>query len=178
MFKFAIDDDIKLRLVESRYADENYKVICANKSHLKKWLPWVENNKIEDTKLFIEASKKQYCENNGFKSFIFCKNKIIGYIGYHKIDWINKTTSIGYWLVEDYVGKGIMTRVCKKFIDYAFVDLGLNRVEIRCAENNYKSRAIPERLGFTNEGTIREVELLNGLYVNHVVYGILKREWK
>jgi len=178
VFKCIIDNDIELRLVESKYAEECFKVIFTNKSHLKKWLPWVENNRIEDTKLYIEASKKQYCENNGFQSFIFCKDKIIGAIGYHKFDWIHKTTSIGYWLAEEYIGKGIMTRACKKIIDYALKGLNLNRVEIRCAENNHKSRAIPERLGFTNEGTIREAELLNGSYVNHVVYGIVKREWE
>lgn len=71
-----------------------------------------------------------------------------------------------------------MARVCKEFIDYVFKDSSLKRVEIRCAEKNYKSRAIPERIGVTNEVVIREDELLNRSYVNHVVYGVVKREWK
>jgi ribosomal-protein-serine acetyltransferase len=48
---------------------------------------------------------------------------------------------------------------------------------IKCAEDNLKSRAIPERLGFTKEGIIRDGELLNDGYVNCVIYGILKSEW-
>ncbi len=50
-------------------------------------------------------------------------------------------------------------------------------VEVRCAEGNSKSRAIPERLGFIKEGIIRDVEWLYDHYVEDVVYGILSREW-
>jgi ribosomal-protein-serine acetyltransferase len=71
-----------------------------------------------------------------------------------------------------------MTKSCKAFIDYALGELNLNRVEIRCAEGNLKSRAIPKRLGFAKEGIIREAEWLYDHYVNHVVYGILAREWR
>ena len=101
-----------------------------------------------------------------------------GVIGFHKIDWNNKSTSIGYWLGEDYVGNGLMTKSVKAFVDYALIDLGLNRVEIRAAVENKKSRAIPERLGFTHEGTIRQSEWLYDHYVDHEVYGMLASDWK
>lgn len=70
-----------------------------------------------------------------------------------------------------------MTKACIAFINHAFSELQLNRVEIRCAVGNTKSRAIPERLGFTNEGTIRDGEWLYDHFVNHIVYGILAMEW-
>jgi hypothetical protein len=57
-------------------------------------------------------------------------------------------------------------------IDYALNDLGLNRVEIRCGVENLKSRAIPEKLRFTNEGCIREAEWIYEQYIDHLVYGI------
>jgi ribosomal-protein-serine acetyltransferase len=62
-------------------------------------------------------------------------------------------------------------------VDYAFNELGLNRLEIRCATENTKSRAIPQRLGFKQEGTIRQAEWLYDHYVDLVVYGILASEW-
>lgn len=58
-----------------------------------------------------------------------------------------------------------------------FNELKLNRVDIRAAEENIKSRAIPERLGFVCEGQIRQAEWLYDHYVNHIVYGMMAAEW-
>lgn len=178
MFKHIIDNDIELRLVDMQYAEEIFKSIDSSREHLRKYLPWVDSTKsVADTKGFIENSKKQYAENKGFDAGIWYKGEFAGVIGFHSINTSIKGTSIGYWLNERFVGKGIMTKACRAFVDYAFNTLELNRLEIRCAEDNFKSGAIPERLGFTKEGIIRDGELLSDGYVNCIVYGILKREW-
>ena len=83
---------------------------------------------------------------------------------------------VGYWLAQEYNGKGIMTQSVRDLIRLGFDDYSLGRVEIRCAVENRKSRAIPERLGFKQEGTIRRAENLYGKYVDHVVYGLLRQE--
>ncbi|AKL95739.1 ribosomal N-acetyltransferase YdaF [Clostridium aceticum] len=179
MFKYVVENDIELRLLQNGDAEELYKLIDCNRAYLRKWLPWVDSSKTcEDTKSFIESTMNQFASNNGFQAGIWYKGEITGIIGYHNIDWMNKYTSIGYWLSEKHVGKGIMTKACKAIIDYAFININLNRVEIRCAEYNHKSRAIPERLGFTKEGMIKEAEWLYDHYVNHIVYGILAKEWE
>lgn len=179
MFKYKIDNDIELRLLEIKNTKELFELTKSCKDYLREWLPWVDGSKTcDDTKAFIEFTMKQFASNNGFQAGIWYKGELAGVIGYHKIDWAHKSTSIGYWLGQKFVGKGIMTKTCKALVDYAFNDLNLNRVEIRCAEYNYKSRAIPERLGFIKEGLIRDAEWLYDHYVNHVVYGILAKEWK
>lgn len=179
MFKYTIEKDIELRLLENKHAEEIFKSIDSCRSHLREWLPWVDSTKTsDDTKSFIEMTKKQFASNNGFQAGIWYEGEFAGIIGYHGINWQNRSISIGYWLNERYVGKGIMTKACKVFIDYAFKDFKLNRVEIRCVENNYKSRAIPERFNFTKEGLIRDSEWLYDHYVNHIIYGMLATEWK
>lgn len=179
MFKYVIDKDIELKLLENRHAEELFTLTDSCRNYLKEWLPWVVDSfSCEDTKTFIEITLQQFAANIGFQAGIWYKGEIAGVIGYHKIDRSNKSTTIGYWLGEKYVGKGIMTKACRVLVDYALVDLNLNRVEIRCAEKNHKSRAIPERLGFTKEGVIREAEWLYDHYVNHIVYGMLAKEWK
>ncbi|MCY6959741.1 GNAT family N-acetyltransferase [Clostridium brassicae] len=178
MFKCIIDENIELRLLETTHAEEIFKSIDSCRNHLREWLPFVDGTKtIEDTKKFIDMTKEQFVSNSGFQSGIWYKGVFAGIIGYHKVDWNNKSVSIGYWLDERYVGKRIMTKACRKFVDYAFNNLKLNRVEIRCGENNYKSRAIPQKIGFSEEGLIRDAEWLYDHYVNHIVYGMLADEW-
>ncbi|WP_416202274.1 GNAT family N-acetyltransferase [Paenibacillus sp. JDR-2] len=84
-------------------------------------------------------------------------------------DTNSNRTEISYWLDSEFAGNGIMTQACSVFITHAFNDLQLNKVEIGVATNNIKSRAIPERLGFTQEGTIRNYELLHNQYRDRVM---------
>jgi ribosomal-protein-serine acetyltransferase len=63
---------------------------------------------------------------------------------------------IGYWLAEDYQGRGIMTDCVRMLVDFCFNELDLNRVYITCGFGNKKSRAIPELLGFVQEGILQE----------------------
>jgi ribosomal-protein-serine acetyltransferase len=84
---------------------------------------------------------------------------------------------IGYWLVSEYEGKGIMTRACEVLIDYGFDELGLNRIVIRASTDNVRSQAVPLRLGFTREGVARQAEWLNDRFIDMVVYSMLRSEW-
>lgn len=178
MFKHIIDEDIELKLLDIHHVEDIFNSVNASREHLRRYLPWVDaTNSTDDTREFIEGSKKQYAANNGFDVGIWYKGEFAGVIGFHSINRSIKAISIGYWLDERFVGKGIMTKACKVFVDFAFNIYKLNRVEIRCAEDNLRSRAIPERLGFTQEGIIRDDEILDGNFVNCAVYGMLKREW-
>lgn len=177
MFKYVLDEDTELKILDVNHAQELYDLTNSCREYLREWLPWVDGTKkVEDSKGFIEMTKNQFASNNGFQAGIWHKGSVAGVIGYHKIDSINKSVSIGYWLGKQYQGKGIMTKATKAFVEYALTELNLNRVEIRCAENNYKSRAIPERLGFVNEGIARQSEWLYDHYVDHVVYSMLSSD--
>jgi len=71
-----------------------------------------------------------------------------------------------------------MTKVVQKLLEYGFVEASLNKIEIRCADKNYKSRAIPERLGFSYEATLRQCEWLYDQYVDHAIYSMLASEYQ
>jgi ribosomal-protein-serine acetyltransferase len=178
LFEFVVDNEVALKLLDITHADQLFELTDSCRPYLKQWLPWVDATKsVEDTKSFIEMTKKQFAENNGFQAGIWYKGSIAGVIAFHRIDWANKSTSIGYWLGEKYQGNGLMTKSTRSLVNYAIREIKLNRVEIRCAEKNFRSQAIPERLGFIKEGISRESEWLNDHFVDHIVYGILAREW-
>jgi ribosomal-protein-serine acetyltransferase len=178
MFCLVVDQDIKLCLLEARHADALFALVEANRGYLREWLPWLDaNTAAADTHNFVKSALEQFANNNGFQPGIFFRGQLVGVIGYHQIDWAHRSVSLGYWLAEAVQGQGIMTKACRFVVDYAFVELKLNRVEIRCATGNHKSRAIPERLGFKLEGTVRQAEWLYDHFVEHAVYGLLASEW-
>lgn len=179
MFSIHIDEELQLALLETRHAERIFELTDKSRDYLKEWLPWVDFTKtVADSKKFINMSRKRYIDNNGFDLAIVYNKEIVGLIGLHFIDWGNKRTSIGYWLGEGYQGKGIMTRATEALTTYCFEELGMNRIEIRVVPQNAKSRAIPERLGYQIEGTVREYECLNGQFFDHHIYGMLKTEWR
>jgi len=175
MLKSRIDNGLELSMLEERHTEQLYGLMDECRPYLREWLPFVDNSKSADsTKAFIKQSLKQYAANQGSSLGIWYKGELAGVIGLHWINWENKCTSIGYWLAERFQGSGIMTRACKSLITHCFVELGLNRIEIRVAAKNYKSQAIPKKLGFTQEGVLRSAEWINDRYVDHIVYSLLK----
>jgi ribosomal-protein-serine acetyltransferase len=133
---------------------------------------------IEDLKNYILKCKKESEQSNDFGYVIIYNDTIAGRIGLHHIDKQNKIASIGYWLAKDFAGKGIITKSCKAIIDYAFDVLDLNRIEIKCGTGNFKSKAVPERLGFKQEGIIRQGEFVNNKFIDLFIFSMIKSEWQ
>ena len=178
-FRLRIDDRSELELLNQSHAEELFELLDINREYLREWLPWLDNNRyFQNTIDFIKISQGQY-ENNETVQFVLVhRGELCGVVGFHKIDWLNRSTSIGYWLGESYQGEGLITKACSKVLEYSFGRMGLNRIEIRCATENLKSRAIPERLGFKDEGIIRDAEWLYDHYVDHIIYGMLESQWR
>ncbi len=72
--------------------------------------------------------------------------------GLHRIDWEIPKFEIGYWVDTRKAGHGFITEAVEGLAHFAFSELSAKRVEIQCDTNNWRSRAIPERLGFKLEG--------------------------
>lgn len=178
MVKIAIEDGLFLKSFELREAEDLLLVVDANRPYLRNWLPWLDMTRgIDEMIVYVDSTIRQLAANQGFQTAIWHNDKIVGIIGYHHLEWANRSTCIGYWLDERHQGKGIMTKSCRTLVEYAFEEWKLNRIEIHCAEGNIKSRGIPERLGFKSEGLLREAEWLYDHYVDHVVYAMLAKEW-
>ncbi|AST91555.1 alanine acetyltransferase [Sutcliffiella cohnii] len=175
----SINKQVGLKLVELSDAPILYKLINESRAYLREWLPWIDRIKSKnDMELFILNCFYGYEANGIINTVILFNKKIVGMAGYNMIDWMNRTTSIGYWIDQRYQGKGITTLVAYTLTDYAFKNLKLNRVEIRAAVQNKKSRAIPEKLGYQKEGRLKQAEWVNDRFLDHVLYGIVESDWK
>jgi len=167
-----------LRLLRGEDAPELHALVEANREYLARWLPWAAEQVLPGTERFIAETEKQRARDDGFQACIAPEGPIVGVAGFHAIDWGNRRTSIGYWLSEDHQGRGLMTTAVRALVDHAFGEWDLHRLEIHCAPANRRSRAIPERLGFREEATLRETELVGDRYLDSVVYGLLADEWE
>jgi ribosomal-protein-serine acetyltransferase len=176
--KLQISDDAYLRLLEEADARELHTLIEANRAYLARWLPWAAGQTFEDTLDFIRGTRSQAKENEGFQTAIVTKKGLVGVIGYVSVDWANRSTRVGYWLDEGQQGRGTMTAGARLLVDHALTVWGLNRVEIIVAVGNRRSAAIPERLGFRQEGTLRQFQLIDGRYLDCVSYSMLATDWR
>ena len=179
MFVRQVAPGIELRVLELHDAEEMFAVVQRNRAYLRQWLPWVDfTESAEDVRRFIQRTRNQYEANLGPQAAIVIDGRIAGTAGCHPIDWANKHCSIGYWIDAERQGRGLMTQCCAALIDYLFDDLALHRVTIQCGTGNLRSCAIPQRLGFTREGVMREAEWVNDRWVDLVVWGMLSQDWR
>lgn len=176
--QFQVSDEIKLRPYAAADAEEIFAAVMGNYEHLRPFLHWVvPEYSLEGVREFIAVSQKNREEriNEGYG--IFDKSKLVGAIGFVNFSWDSKRTEIGYWIAKDFSGKGIITKSCRTLINYAFDELEMNRIEIRCATENVRSRAIPERLGFQLEGILRQALWRHTRLYDVAIYGLLKKDW-
>lgn len=178
MWFIEVDNDIHLRLFEIGDAEALFQQTNNSRDYLREWLSWVDGTKtVDDSRAFIEHTLRLHEAENGLTGGIFYQGELVGAAGFNSFDWPNRIGYIGYWLAQDAQGHGIMTRTCRELTYYAFHVLKLNKVEIRAGYENKRSWAVPERLGFTKEGQIRQAEWIYDHYVDHLVYGKLAHEW-
>ena len=167
-------DGIEVRRLEPDDAEDVYALVEIERERLAPWMPWAEGATLETTRSFIESN----VATNGWDALgIFVDGAYVGGIGMRP-DELHGDTEIGYWISSTHEGRGLVDRACRALIDHALGELGLHRVTIRAAPDNARSRAIPERLGFTEEGVMREAGRTSTGYHDLVVYGLLDREWK
>ena len=168
-----------LRELTDDDAEELFALIDGNRTHLAQWMPFVGSTRgVVDSLAFVRAARRQREENRGMQTALVADERIIGVAGFHAIDWNRRSTSIGYWLAADAQGAGTMTVAVAALLDHAFEHWKLARVEIRAGVLNARSRAIPERLGFKEEGVLPAAERIGTRVIDHAIYAITAREWK
>jgi ribosomal-protein-serine acetyltransferase len=177
MEPISIAPGAHLRLWEADDAAELTGVIAANREHLATWLPWAETHGFADAVDHLEEKRLQVEANDGFEAAIVIDGRVGGVVGFHAVDWVNRSTSIGYWLDADAEGRGLMTAAVTALLDHAFGEWDLHRVIIEVVVGNERSQAIPERLGFRQEAILREAKLVRGSHEDTRLYAMLAPEW-
>jgi ribosomal-protein-serine acetyltransferase len=175
--RFELGQGAAVRPVRADDADGLYALTVANREHLVPWMPWAADNRLEDSRTYVAGALAQRARDDGFQAVMLVDGALAGSIGFHRIDRINRATSMGYWIAAAHQGRGVVSAAVRALVTHAFADWGLHRVEIDAAVANVRSRAVPERLGFVEEGVRRDGERFGERYVDLVVYSMLAPDW-
>lgn len=116
-------------------------------------------------------------ENDTFAFAITVNEKVIGSIGaFRQTNIHNKTAELGYYIAEEYWGKGIMTEAVKQLCDYMFSHTDIIRIYAEPFAYNIGSCRVLEKAGFQYEGTLRSNALKNGRVLDMKMYSKLKTD--
>jgi len=177
MFYRIIDDHLALKLMTERDAEEAYALIDRDREHLGEYLPWVDKlHSVENERKSLAVLG--FDPNGKINCFLTLDGRIIGAVGPAIIDRGAEWADIGYWIGSEWEGRGYVTTGVREVERLCFINLGLERVQITNDVTNVRSRAIPERLGYTFEGILRHHLVSgHGHVADRSVYSILKSEW-
>lgn len=119
-------------------------------------------------------------ENNPPRFFAIIADKnIVGSIGLvTKPDIYRKNIEIGYFLDQEFWGRGIATKAIKAATSYAFKDFDIVRVYAEPYSDNAGSRKALEKAGYIHEATFRKNVIKNGIIKDSCIYSVLKEEYK
>jgi ribosomal-protein-serine acetyltransferase len=138
------------------------KAIIDSLNELKSWLPFAQKlPTVEETEANLREAHINYLKRKSFRFLIFHKdtNEFIGITSFEGVVWDIPKSEIGYWINTEFSGKGFMLEAVKEISKFGLNQLGFKRIEIRCESANFKSRSIPEKLGFELEGTLKNDDL-------------------
>ena len=172
------DRELDLRPLVAADAPALFELIDGERERLGQWLPWVDETRTEsDSARFIADAAEERQRRRSLVLGIFVGTSLAGTIGLHYIEWFDRSAELGYWITGAREGQGWVTRAARAVLGFAFAPAGLNRIVIRCAIGNERSRRVAERLGFRCEGTLREAHYVRGRYLDQHLFALLSREF-
>lgn len=86
---------------------------------------------------------------------------------------VAQVATLGYWMGAPYAGKGLMSSAVRAAIQFSFTSLRLHRLEAACLPHNLASIRLLEGVGFQREGYARAYLRINGLWQDHLLFGLL-----
>lgn len=156
-----------------------FDCVDQDRQRLRKFLPWVDGMKsAEDERTYIQSTLEKWEKKEHFDYGIFSSPgsgrapRYMGNIGVHSIFWNHKKCEIGYWILGEFEGNGYMSEAVSALEAVCF-QRGFNRVEIRCSSRNARSVKVPVRLGYCQEGVLRQERIENGECVDTFIFAKL-----
>ncbi len=127
---------------------------------------------------FIREARKDWKKNlNLHLAITDAEDEYMGTISLKNIDLQSKRAEYAISLRKKAQGKGIGYAASKKILEYAFIQMQLERIYLNVLKENKRAIALYERVGFIYEGEFRKHLYLRGVYRDLQWYGMLKEDY-
>jgi RimJ/RimL family protein N-acetyltransferase len=151
-----------------------------SREHLKPWMPWAhdETVTVEARAKALQRFRGEFDLGQNFIYGIFNpeETRLLGGTGLHPRIGENQL-EIGYWIHKDFINQGLVTESTAALTKVAFEMCRVHRVEIHCDPGNLASAAIPRKLGYTLEGTLRQKTSFLDRWSDSMIWGLLDSEY-
>ncbi|MEA2572720.1 MAG: hypothetical protein QOH93_18 [Chloroflexia bacterium] len=150
------------RVVVRQYRQEDgsglQEAIAESRDHLRPWMIFADDHQtVEEAQDWINQQRASVILRKNINCGVFEieSGRYLGGLGISPKDWEIRYFEIGYWLRKSAEGHGYMTEAVRVVVDYLFGELQARRIEILCDERNTHSANVARRLGFVQEGLMR-----------------------
>jgi ribosomal-protein-alanine N-acetyltransferase len=128
----------------------------------------------------IEWQHRIFADGTGVRWVITERDQglYIGDVGYCEVKDMHKRAEVGYKLARAYWRRGMMSEALTAVLGYGFGSMGLNRIEALVDPRNAGSAGLLHKLGFADEGVLREYEYERGAFIDLITMSLLRREWR
>jgi ribosomal-protein-serine acetyltransferase len=164
------EQGVYIELIQPEHLDQLYELFELNRNYLRLYINGIDLLQTREQVLKRWGALR---DNSLPLGVWLNETQMIGRCRLTR-NYESNCADIGYWLSESYQGQGLMTAAVAACVRFAFQEWNVERIEIQCGEDNLKSRAIPERLGFLNEGisSIHPLVEVNGQMVKSITYSM------
>lgn len=108
---------------------------------------------------------------------IVLNGEVIGSIGVHQLsDIYSKSAEMGYWIAEDFWGRGIVPLAIKEMLQYGFATFDIDRIFARTTHTNLASQQVLKKSGFIFEAELKDTIFKNGEYYDELIFGFRKNQ--
>lgn len=202
LFKLIVDKEISLRTFHPEDAEGLFQLLEQNRARFRPWIhPKTLHETAKATRIFtiecffdrLEETEeslalfRQYSQDldghflsprPSLEMGIWYHGSLVGFISVQNSYDSYTAAEFGYWLAEEWVGKGIITRCVSALMDYKIANSNIERFVIQCAATNLRSRAVAERLRYRLHMMQPNGEVVGEFVYDRAIYGIRVTAWQ
>lgn len=171
---------IGIRRFQEKDAVDFHKAVLESVEHVSEWLPWCTTEyNLNDAKLWVSSAKETWKNGTDYRFIVedLDTGNILGTVGINQVVQQHKVGNLGYWIRRSALRQGACTKAAKKVVDYAFNELGFQRIEIHVLVENKPSNSVASKLGGNYEGIFRNKLMHNGKSRPAKCYSIIPSDY-